>query len=255
VAEQRPRDIGSRLKDARESRGRSHRQIADATKLSVRVVEAIERGRRDQMPSGIYRRAAVRAVAAEVGLDPESTLRAFLAEHPDDLPMPGATRVVEPPTPAPSRWLQHAMTLVGALVPLAAGIVYFTMSSPARSAPTPVPAVADRAGDPWRPEIVPAGGFVETPAPGSRAVVMLITLSSRCELRIVADGREVIGRVVEAGEQFQVSLNHEVELSGDNAGAVQFSINGRAGRMLGAAGEPLSVRLDRDDYDAYLVRP
>jgi small ligand-binding sensory domain FIST len=71
----------------------------------------------------------------------------------------------------------------------------------------------------------------------------------------VADGREVVGRIVEAGELLQVSLSHEVALSGDNAGAVQFSINGRAGRMLGVPGEPLAVRMGRDDYDAYLVRP
>lgn len=255
MSDQRPRDVGTRVKQARESRGRSHRQIADATKLSVRVVEAIERGRREQMPSGIYRRSAVRAIAAEVGLDPEQTLRAFLAEHPDDLPPPGAARVVDEPVAQKSRWLQHAMAIIGALVPLAAGYWYFAKSTSSRSAAAPPRASVERAADSWRPEIVPAGGFVEAPPPGARPVVMLITLSSRCELRVVADGREVIGRVVEAGEQLQVSLSHEVILSGDNAGAVQFSINGRAGRMLGAPGEPLSVRLGRDDYDAYLVRP
>jgi transcriptional regulator with XRE-family HTH domain len=252
--DQRPPDIGTRLRQARASLGLSHRQIADATKLSVRVVDAIERGQRGAMPTGIYRRAAVRAVAAEVGLDPDETLRAFLAEHPDELPMPGQARIVEARERVLPRVLQHAMALVGALVPLAAGVVYFSTASPARPVDSVSPAL-EREADTWRPEIVPAGGFLEAPPPAARPVVMMITVSSRCQLRIVADGREVVGRIVEAGELLQVSLSHEVALSGDNAGAVQFSINGRAGRMLGVPGEPLAVRMGRDDYDAYLVRP
>jgi transcriptional regulator with XRE-family HTH domain len=243
------------LRLAREACGRSHRQIADATKLSVHVVDAIERGKTRAMPTGIYRRAAVRAIAAEVGLDPEQTLRAFLADHPDDLPMPGQVRHVEETQTVWRRLLQHAMALIGAIVPLAAGVVYFKTAAPSAPTAAPPPAAVERAADSWRPEIVPAGGFIEAPPPAARPVAMVITVSSRCQLRVVADGREVIGRIVEAGELLQVQLSHEVVLSGDNAGAVQFSMNGRAGRMLGAPGEPLSVRMGRDDYDAYLVRP
>jgi cytoskeletal protein RodZ len=254
VAEQRPSDSGLRLKQARESLGRSHRQIADATKLSVRVVDAIERGQTRFMPTGIYRRAAVRAMAAEVGLDPQETLQAFLADHPDDLPMPGRTLSVESSPPARSRLLQHAMALAGALVPLAAGVVYFRTAMPSTPIAAP-PAAVEAAADSWRPEIVPAGGVLDAPPPGARPVALTITLSSRCQLRVVADGREVIGRIVEPGELLQVQMSHEVVLSGDNAGAVQFSINGRAGRMLGGPGDPLSVRMGRDDYHTYLVRP
>ena len=250
----RPLEIGARIKLAREARGRSHRQVADATKLSVRVVNAIELGHVNAMPTGIYRRAAVRAIAAEVGLEPESTLRAFLSEHPDDLPAPGESLIVDTSEPRRSRVLQSAMTLAGALVPIAAGIVYFSMFARHNRAVVATPPSSSRAADSLRPEIVPAGGFNETPLPAARPVVMQISLTSRCQLSVVADGREVIGRVVEAGELLQVPLSQEVILSGDNAGAVQFSINGRAGRMLGAPGEPLSVRFSRDDYDAYLVR-
>lgn len=253
--DQRPIDTGTRLRLARDASGLSHRQIADATKLSVRVVDALERSQIRSLPTGIYRRSAVRAIAAEVGLDPERTLHEFLAEHPDDLPAPGRASVV--PAPPPERWrgLHRAMTIVGTLVPLAAGLFYFSSSTPPPSGASSVRAPLVRAAHESRPEIVPAGGFTEAPAPGVRPVVMLITLSSRCELRVVADGHEVIGRIVEAGELLQVELSREVTLSGDNAGAVQFSINGQAGRSLGAAGEPLSVRFSRDDYDSHLVRP
>jgi cytoskeleton protein RodZ len=80
--------FGAGLRVAREARGVSLRRIADATKLSVRTLEALERGQLERLPGGIYRRNIVRSYAREIGLDPEATLREFLTRHPDDLPPP-----------------------------------------------------------------------------------------------------------------------------------------------------------------------
>ena len=119
--------IGARLRIAREQSGKPLRQIADATKLTVRALEALEAERIDQLPGGIYRRAIVRAYAREIDLDPEATLRAFLAQHPDDLPalpplpVRKATSYDLPPEPepvknAPRSW--HALlSVIGAIIP------------------------------------------------------------------------------------------------------------------------------------------
>lgn len=90
-------DFGNSLRQAREHSGVSLRQIADATKLSVATLQALEHNRISQLPGGIYRRAIVRSFAGQVGLDPEATLRAFLTQYPDDVPS-WATLL-----PAPSR--------------------------------------------------------------------------------------------------------------------------------------------------------
>jgi cytoskeletal protein RodZ len=82
-------DLGATLRVAREAAGRSLRDVADVTKLGVRTLDALERNQVDRLPPGIFRRAVVRAYAREVGLEPEATLRAFLALHPDNLPPPG----------------------------------------------------------------------------------------------------------------------------------------------------------------------
>lgn len=82
-------DFGLALRTTREAAGRSLRDVADATKLGVRTLEALERNQVDRLPPGIFRRAVVRSYAKEVGLDPEDTLRVFLARHPDALPPPG----------------------------------------------------------------------------------------------------------------------------------------------------------------------
>jgi cytoskeletal protein RodZ len=82
-------DLGAALRKHREAAKLSLRDLADTTKLGVRTLEALERNQVEKLPPGIFRRAVVRAYAREIGLDPEDTLRVFLARHPDDLPPPG----------------------------------------------------------------------------------------------------------------------------------------------------------------------
>jgi cytoskeletal protein RodZ len=72
-------DFGARLREARERRGVSLRDIAAHTKLSVASLEALERNDTSRLPGGIFARAFVRSYAAEVGLDPEETVREFVA--------------------------------------------------------------------------------------------------------------------------------------------------------------------------------
>ena len=50
-------------------------------------------------------------------------------------------------------------------------------------------------------------------------------------------------------------LPNEVLLFGDDASAIHFSINGRAGRSLGAPRTAFNTRITRDDYHAFLMQP
>src|SRR4051794_5598315 len=71
-------DFGGKLRQARERRGVSLRQIAASTKISVSALEALERNDVSKLPGGIFSRAFVRSYACEVGLDPAETIREFL---------------------------------------------------------------------------------------------------------------------------------------------------------------------------------
>ena len=247
---QLPLDPATRLRQAREAKGLSCRQLAEITKLSVRTIEALESDCVSALPEGIYRRAIVKAIAREVGLNPEQLVRDFSAAHPDDLPAPASAAVAS--THEPSRSVQVVLTLASVLLPLLAGVAYFAWSS---SQANEVSAIVDEAPMAARSaEVLPAGGFADASVALPRPVIVTLTMSSRCQLRIVADGREVLGRTVEQGETLPLELGEELWLLGDNASAVQFSINGQAGRLLGVPGEVLSVRIGRDDYEDFLVR-
>src|SRR5919198_210349 len=87
-------DFGSRMRHAREQRGVSLRQIAEATKISVSALEALERNDISRLPGGIFSRVFVRSYAAEIGVDPEQTVREFLAQFPHESVTAGSPHVL-----------------------------------------------------------------------------------------------------------------------------------------------------------------
>jgi hypothetical protein len=224
----------------------------------VRAIELLERDRLADLPDGIYRRSIVRSVAREVGLDGEQILKEFAQRHPAVLPSPTAAVFVEP---RPTSSFQRALAFVSGVLPITAGIVYFALpmgrtaiAGATREAAPPARPAVQRRLEPIRAEILPVGGFSDTPATQPAPVVVTLTISSRCQLRVVADGSEMLGRTMEPGETVPIELGEEILLLGDNASAVQFSINGQAGRQLGAPGDVLSARIGRDDYEDFLVK-
>jgi len=73
-------DFGVKIRQLREERGVSLRQISDVTNISIGVYEALERNDISLLPGGLYRRALVRSYAIEVGLDPEQMVQDFLSQ-------------------------------------------------------------------------------------------------------------------------------------------------------------------------------
>ena len=82
------RMVGTRLREARERAGRSQEEIADATKVKLERIAALEEGAFDRLPSGIYLHGIVKAYAREIGLDAEELIRQLRTSpeipQPDD---------------------------------------------------------------------------------------------------------------------------------------------------------------------------
>ena len=121
-------DFGGRMRRAREARGVSLRQIAETTKLSMAALEALERNDISRLPGGIFSRAFVRSYASEIGMDPEVSVREFIAQFPTDAVTAGSphvrTVIDGPPTDGRRRAGIIAMACVLVLL-LAAAAIYF----------------------------------------------------------------------------------------------------------------------------------
>ncbi len=70
-------EIGRELAQARERAGLSLETLSRRTKISVPILESIERGQIRGLPGGLYTRGLLRAYAREVGCDAEAIVRRF----------------------------------------------------------------------------------------------------------------------------------------------------------------------------------
>ncbi|MBZ5581877.1 MAG: helix-turn-helix domain-containing protein [Acidobacteriia bacterium] len=65
------------LSTIRKNRGISLQQIADSTKISIRSLEAIERGEFQKLPGGIYSTSYIRQYARAIDYDESAILAAY----------------------------------------------------------------------------------------------------------------------------------------------------------------------------------
>ena len=118
-------DFGSRMRQVREQRGISLRQIAEATKISVSALEALERNDISRLPGGIFSRAFVRSYAAEIGVDPEQTVREFLSQFPHDSVTAGSPHVLVDDGFRGSRRLDPRALMIAFTIFLVAAAILF----------------------------------------------------------------------------------------------------------------------------------
>lgn len=133
-------DFGSRLREARERRGVTLRDIAKATKISVVALDALERNDISKLPGGIFSRSFVRSYAVEVGLDPETTIQEFIDAFPQDSVTVGhpTSDQVEDTTATESerRIARTIVRLLAVSLPILALLLYFGTAG-RRPAPPP----------------------------------------------------------------------------------------------------------------------
>jgi len=117
-------DFGSRMRHTREQRGVSLREIAQTTKLSVSALEALERNDVSRLPGGIFSRAFVRSYAAEIGADPEDTVRDFLTQFPHESVTAAGPHALAADGARGRQFVAGAM-MIAATVALVVGVILF----------------------------------------------------------------------------------------------------------------------------------
>jgi cytoskeletal protein RodZ len=70
--------FGEKLRQQREQRGLTLEAISNATKISPRMLRALEEEHFEQLPGGVFNKGFVRAYARQIGLNQEETVTAYL---------------------------------------------------------------------------------------------------------------------------------------------------------------------------------
>src|SRR5678815_6057707 len=73
--------FGDELRRERELREITLREVAEATKVNIRYLEALERNDFAHLPGGVFNRGFVRAYAQFIGVDPQAMVNAYILEE------------------------------------------------------------------------------------------------------------------------------------------------------------------------------
>jgi cytoskeletal protein RodZ len=292
MAEDRQVDFGTFLRQAREQRGVSLQELAVTTKISARVLEALERNDPSKLPGGIFSRSFVRAFAREVGLDPDLAVANFVSAFPDESgadEMPATTSAVEAESfEYRRRAFRIVVRLLGVAVLVAIlAFIYYSKFRPGfltggGDGPRPLPA-STAAQAPSRPESQPAAPVPapsvmsgaalpdaaaaaaapptaqpETAAPPAAAapqqapLVVVLTLTDPCWLSVTVDGTRTPSRTAGPGERLEFAVQRSITMTVGNAAALSVTLNGKPARALGAAGQVVTTTIPASGYETFL---
>jgi cytoskeletal protein RodZ len=253
-------DFGGKLRQARERRGISLRQIASSTKIAAAALDALEKNDISKLPGGIFSRAFVRSYAVEVGLDPDETVKEFLDRFNQDAP-PSAEAMAAAIPEEEKQFEQRqrkALKALGFGVLLLVVLIVILFFALRRRSAAPAEVVvppAATAPEPVPPPVPAPPAAPDTGAPAAAALAGQLKLevhpTSECWVALTVDGRKVFARVMKAGERESQIVQREAIVEVGDAGAFAFSVDGRPGKSLGDKGQVKTLRLTPSTASQY----
>jgi cytoskeleton protein RodZ len=263
--------FGDRLKREREMRGVTLEEIAVATRIAPRFLEALENEKWDQLPGGVFNRGFVRSVARFLGMDEDSLVGEYaLATSAHDTSVSakwdegsrsmlrrrvaGVTLIVLLLGLAFGGWLafyKYGHKLFGWLKsePPAVQVQQPSATTPSRAAqnksqqaPTSSPSVSPAAS---------ASGGAQSSAPVSpdstHGLVLRVEAGKEAEITIAADGASVFSGKLEPGNAQTFQAQDRFQVSAKDSSSVLLELNGQTVPPLGAPGQPGTITLTRND--------
>ncbi len=111
--------FGEELRRERVVREIPLEEIAAATKISIRLLTALERSDLSKLPAPIFTRGFIRAYARHIGIDPDEKVNAYLADLAGGDPEAPAAKSARPR----SRFWRGRRSTAGMIVVIVAGIL------------------------------------------------------------------------------------------------------------------------------------
>jgi cytoskeletal protein RodZ len=267
--------IGTELRQAREQRGVSLRELSDRTQIRQPVLRAIESDDFKHLPGGVIMRGFLKLYAREVGLDPDEIAKRYAAQVESterDRPGNGIAAAnedlsgISATLGAGSRFARLGAAGAVAVLALLA-VAYLALR------PTPAPDSGTDARDQPPAESV---GASSTPKPGesptgtamppeqgataappaaaaakeASAGVLRVDLhaTGACWVSATADGEQVASRLMGPGERLAIRVTDQAVLRIGFPGNMTVTINDQPVRPFARPGTPITLRITPGNY-------
>ena len=247
--------FGEELRRERLIRGVSLEEISATTKISLRLLTALEMSDVSRLPAPVFTRGFIRSYSRHLGLDPDEMVNAYLADLTPGKSRDGAAKKGG----LKSRFLRGRRAAASTIVVsvIAVLLVLGLIARPERRSASATP-IAQRhvapvtfknvAVSPGPAPVIPEEHPAEAPkTTGGVSMVLEFEQDSWTEVT-ASDGTPIFSGMSRRGtsQRFQTQVGFRLTLG--NAGGVRVTVDGRPLEPLGGAGQvvrnlPLPARL------------
>lgn len=252
--------VGQLLRQEREMQSRTIREIADATCICGRYLEALETDNHSEIPGHFFVKSFVRQYALALGIDP-APLERELGTPAEVDPIPALCATYSPVKLSPRKSSMAAKTVAaGAFLVMAlsgSGFLYSqwqraeVMEEPAAQAEEVAPREAkpQAAPEPAPAPAIPAPAIpAPSPTTSSRIQVSLAAVENTW-ISVFSEGRTIFRGTLAASEQKAVEVEPNARLLTGNAAGVDVRLNGRSIGPIGQRGQVRVVKFTGDSYE------
>lgn len=261
--------FGENLRRERELRGITLPELANATKISLRHLEALEKEQFDRLPGGVFNRGFVRAVTHYMKIDEHHWVGEYVrAAHEE--PEIQARYAPAPPRPAGSaRRGMWSFALLVVVFGAGAYLIHEVRLRRAAEASPPVVTANNPVSQPRSAPnaSAPVSATANTSAPAASPVALAATPTPSAavpsgppaELRlqvdvleeswvsVAVDGQPAYRGLMKPGDSQSFRGSRRIDLTTGNASAVVLTLNGETLAPLGNPGERKNVVLTAKD--------
>lgn len=257
--------FGEHLKREREMRGVSLEEIAAATRINARFLEAIENERWDLLPGGVFNRGFIRSIARYLGMDEDSLVAEYDLGAKNNGNAHTHSVAAVPAQDMPRNWRPAAVAVVLLALLIGGGVFTYAHYRSQISAGLHRGAAAV-AGQIHRirakrhgalqtasPPAKSASASPNSPATASPSAASAAPLTLKLEagkpahVKIVADGKVVFDGPVHVNDVKQFQAHDDFQVTSSESSALLLELNGQTVPPIGTPGEPGSVTLTRSD--------
>ncbi|MBP6909362.1 MAG: DUF4115 domain-containing protein [Candidatus Saccharicenans sp.] len=253
--------LGRLLKNSREKKGLSLKDISLETKIGLRHLEAIEADQLELLPGGFFTRQILKTYLIAIGEDPALWLPKYIEAGLIESETPA--RPAGPPHKPHQKirldkifWISISAIVLIAFVFL----IYLSISTSrknveARKANQKVEETSKVAVTEAPAPSLPVTEPVQLPVEEKsyQDLNLDLTFNEDCWIQVYADGQLVVDGLKLEGSKTSVKASSELIINLGNAGGLSFTLNGKTGQPFGKRGEVIkNIKITLDNLNGYL---
>lgn len=248
--------LGQELKRERELRGISLKEIADSTKISIRLLRALEDDQLDILPGKFFTKGIIRSYAKYLGLEEEPVLNMYCEESllqeqtlEDERKQRGHHLVIPKDT---KKLLQYVIIFIILLLVLFT--IYYFFPKKEKSSALEKTQISNVHQE--EKSILPfSSSFLEESVPEKKEINLEISFTEKVWIQVYTDGVLKLDGVKQPGEKVKVKAYEEMLLHLGNAGGITYTLNNKEGKEFGASGAVVkNIKITLDNLQEFLAQ-